>query len=396
MSNSAHELRSPRARSPPRRMRPAAPERRLADALEDQVDADAQRADDALAEAVVGDVAQAELLALRARRACRSARRTAASPRQWRAAGRRRPPPARAGRCRRPRPCPGSRPGAATSETSSMPDGSPSPPAADADELEQDVAGDVRGLPALTQRALELGDRSARARLLAEHDADDLRLQLLRRARAQLVLAQAPTTRPCLRIVTRSPIEIASCSLCVMKTSATPASLRPDEHLLQLRDALRRQHRGRLVEDQDAGAPPQRLDDLDLLLLAEREIAGARRRLDVHCRASRRARRAAPRRRPCRGARRCPRRASGSRARSAPGRASSAGRPCRRPGRARCAASRSLTSRPATRIAPGVGLRHPRQHAHQRGLAGAVLAEQAVHLAARIARLMSSFATTPG
>src|SRR5262249_17196524 len=43
---------------------------------------------------------------------------------------------------------------------------------------------------------------------------------------------------------------------------------------------LRRQHRRRLVEDQDARILVQRLEDLDALLLAEGELPDARPRID--------------------------------------------------------------------------------------------------------------------
>ena len=44
-------------------------------------------------------------------------------------------------------------------------------------------------------------------------------------------------------------------------------------HLAQIMDALRRQHRGGLVEDQHLLAAPERAHDLDLLLLAQRQPA---------------------------------------------------------------------------------------------------------------------------
>jgi hypothetical protein len=44
---------------------------------------------------------------------------------------------------------------------------------------------------------------------------------------------------------------------------------------------LRREHRRRLVEDQDARIPIERLQDLDALALAHRERADARRRIDA-------------------------------------------------------------------------------------------------------------------
>ncbi len=57
--------------------------------------------------------------------------------------------------------------------------------------------------------------------------------------------------------------------------------LQPVEHLRQLGDALWRQHRRRLVEDQHARAAPERLDDLDLLLVPEGEVDRPRVGVDV-------------------------------------------------------------------------------------------------------------------
>ena len=63
----------------------------------------------------------------------------------------------------------------------------------------------------------------------------------------------------------------------------------------------------------------------------------------------------------------------------------------------RAAGESMRTSRPSTRMRAAVGLVEPRQDAHQRRLAGAVLAQQAEHLArASPRRLMRSLATTPG
>ena len=49
------------------------------------------------------------------------------------------------------------------------------------------------------------------------------------------------------------------------------------EQLLRL---LRRQHGGRLVEDEDVGAAVERLQDLDPLLLADRDVLDERARVD--------------------------------------------------------------------------------------------------------------------
>jgi hypothetical protein len=49
----------------------------------------------------------------------------------------------------------------------------------------------------------------------------------------------------------------------------------------------RGQHRGRLVQDQHAGLPDQRLDDLDPLLDADRQVLGDRVGVDVQAVAAR-------------------------------------------------------------------------------------------------------------
>ena len=45
------------------------------------------------------------------------------------------------------------------------------------------------------------------------------------------------------------------------------------------------QHRGWLVEDQDAGVVIERLEDLDALLLADRQVAKTRARIDLEAEA---------------------------------------------------------------------------------------------------------------
>ena len=201
----------------------------------------------------------------------------------------------------------------------------------------------------------QLGDVGDRARLLAEHDPDDLRPQLVRGFSRSARRSIVPASRPWRRIEMKSPSESASCSLCVMKITAWPCSFSRRQHLRQLGDALRRQHRGRLVEDQHARPAPQRLDDLDLLLVAEREVDRLRVRIDLDTEQLgelREARFALPPRRA--SACGC-RRASGSRARSAPGSARSAGARCRCRGRALCAATRSPSRPPRSGSCPRPG-----------------------------------------
>ena len=61
-----------------------------------------------------------------------------------------------------------------------------------------------------------------------------------------------------------------------VRPSAAISRMRLEEHVR----LLRRQHRGRLVEDQDARLAVERLQDLDALLLAERELPDAGARID--------------------------------------------------------------------------------------------------------------------
>ena len=156
--------------------------------------------------------------------------------------------------------------------------------------------------------------------------------------------------------------------------------LEADEHVLELGDALGRQHRRGLVQDQDIGAAPERLDDLDQLLLTQREVARARARVD---------------RRPERGRDLGQPRLAGGGVQSHAAAFTeqqvlehAEGGHQRRvlidhaDAEAERAARRIDADVTAADADPaGVGLRHPREDAHQRGLARPVLAQQAVHLA---------------
>ena len=97
--------------------------------------------------------------------------------------------------------------------------------------------------------------------------------------------------------VIRSAISSTSFSLWLMKMIDFPSAWRLLDDREQLARLLRRQHRGRLVEDQDLGAAVERLQDLDALLLADRDLARSarpgRRRARTASRARGRARSAA-------------------------------------------------------------------------------------------------------
>ena len=65
-----------------------------------------------------------------------------------------------------------------------------------------------------------------------------------------------------------------------MKITDLPLARQAAHDLEQLARLLRRQHGGRLVEDQDVGAAVERLQDLDPLLLADRDVLDPRGRVD--------------------------------------------------------------------------------------------------------------------
>ena len=108
--------------------------------------------------------------------------------------------------------------------------------------------------------------------------------------------AGCATVRPSRRIVTRSVIAVASLSLWVTKRTVRPSAARRREHIEQRVALGRRQHRGRLVEDEDARVAIERLQDLDALAHADRQAADRARRGRRRGGGARRARR--PRRAP--------------------------------------------------------------------------------------------------
>ena len=79
---------------------------------------------------------------------------------------------------------------------------------------------------------------------------------------------------PALRTETRSPCDGGLVELVGDEHDGQALALEAHQHAGQLGDALRGEHGGGLVQDQHLRAPPERLDDLDLLLLAERQRAG--------------------------------------------------------------------------------------------------------------------------
>ncbi len=191
------------------------------------------------------------------------------------------------------------------------------------------------------------------------------------------------TVLPPRSTVTRSATAITSWSLCEMKITVLAVGRHRAQCLEELLRLLRREHRSRLVHDQNSGLAVQRLENLDPLLLADGELPDPRARIDAEPVAA-----AETRRRRSRS--------------SVTGRASTA-----LPGghQGRCSPRRRTADEPEVlvhhadarvdRVAwcvemhqlavqldlPLVGAVEAREDVRQGRLAGAVLSEQRVHLA---------------
>ena len=90
-----------------------------------------------------------------------------------------------------------------------------------------------------------------------------------------------PTVLPCRITVMVLEISSTSGSLWAMKMTVRPCCDQRADGDEELDDLLRREHRGGLVEDQDAGVAVERLEDFDALLLADRQRTDARHGIDV-------------------------------------------------------------------------------------------------------------------
>ena len=108
----------------------------------------------------------------------------------------------------------------------------------------------------------------------AEHQAEQCRLRWPRAA------GIAPTMRPCRITTMRSAQARHLAQLVGDEHHAIALRAQFGEGAEQALDLLRRQHLGRLVEDQHARAGEQLLEDLDLLLVADREAADRQPRID--------------------------------------------------------------------------------------------------------------------
>ena len=113
---------------------------------------------------------------------------------------------------------------------------------------------------------LRLRDRAA------DHQLGQLVTVRLGRRRSATSLPSRSTT-------TRRLAAITSCSLWEMKMMARPRSTSFQGREQRL-GFLRRQHGGRLIQNQDAGIAVERLQDLDPLALADRKIGDAGVRID--------------------------------------------------------------------------------------------------------------------
>ena len=120
------------------------------------------------------------------------------------------------------------------------------------------------------------------------------------------VVIRLATTRPSRRTVTRSVIAITSCSLWVTNSMVRPSAGETPHHREQAVALLRRQDRGRLVENEHARVAIERLEDFHALAHADRKPPTDRVGVDGETMALREVRRPwrAPRRRSMKGPRR--------------------------------------------------------------------------------------------
>ena len=79
------------------------------------------------------------------------------------------------------------------------------------------------------------------------------------------------TVRPARTTVMASATASTSSSLWLMKMIVTPSAVELAQRCEELVDLLRHEHRGRLVEDEDAGTAVEHLQDLDPLAIADAE-----------------------------------------------------------------------------------------------------------------------------
>ena len=203
--------------------------------------------------------------------------------------------------------------------------------------------------------------------------------------RAVVVFGSAsPTVVPRRMTVIESATLRTSSSLCEMKMTVRPSRLSSAQVAEQLVDLLRHEHGGRLVEDQDAGAAVEHLGDLDPLPVADAEVLDQLVGIEVEGVA------VGDLADPARGASarssRPPRVGSLPRTMFSRTVKLSASMKCwwtmPMPAAMASAGLRKCTSRPSSEDRALVGAVHAVEGLHQRRLAGAVLTDDRVHLAA--------------
>ena len=148
--------------------------------------------------------------------------------------------------------------------------------------LERDTADLLDPAVVVDLEVLDLSSGSAgRAAVLATRSRTSR--PTIRRARLSSVAPSAGSVSisfPRRRTVIRSATSSTSFSLCVMKITDLPRSVSDADDLEELLRLLRREHRRRLVEDEDVRLAVERLEDLDALLLADGDVLDPRARVD--------------------------------------------------------------------------------------------------------------------
>ena len=158
--------------------------------------------------------------------------------------------------------------------------------AGDADDLagthvEADAAHRRETAVVVDREPLDLEQRLARTRRLPCPPAEATSRPTIMRARPCSVAPSrgtVSTSLPRRSTLIRSAISSTSCSLWLMKMTDMPSRVSVRRIAKRSIASLRRQHRRGLVEDEDVGAAVERLQDLDALLLADRDVLRRARR----------------------------------------------------------------------------------------------------------------------
>ena len=145
----------------------------------------------------------------------------------------------------------------------------------DAGQFQHRALRDLALMPRAIDVAAHLRNVRDAARRITEHDAHDASLQHGRRGADDVDRVQCPNHAALLEDADPVADGDGLMQLVGDEDDGESIGLDREQHLLQLGDALGCEHRGGLIQDEHPGSLPERLDDLDVLLLAQGQRAGA-------------------------------------------------------------------------------------------------------------------------